>query len=110
MNLNLISLVKYLAFAALFLVDNFCFSFVIILFSCLFLLGFVGNYGRLVGFVRFASCLLLILLFLVFLNAIILVIFRIHSVDLLALTLVKSICYFLFFIDLKVTINFFHFY
>ena len=109
MNLNLISLVKYLAFAARFLVDSFCFLLVIILFSCLFRLGFAGNRGRFVGFIKFANCLLLVLLFLVFLNAIIFVIIRIGFVGHLVLTLIISICYFLFFADLKEAINFFHF-
>jgi hypothetical protein len=109
MNLNLISLVIYLAFATRFLADSFCFLLVIILFSCLFRLKFAGNCGRLVGFVKFALCLLLILVFLVFLNAIILAIIRIGFVGLLVLTLIISICYFLFFADLKEAINFFHF-
>lgn len=110
MNLNLISLVKYLAFATRFLADSFYFLLVIILFSCLFRLGFAGNRGLFVGQIKFADFLLLILLFVVFLNAIMLVIIRIGFVGHLVLTLIISICYFLFFADLKEAINFFHFY
>lgn len=109
-NLNLISIVKYPAFATRFLADSFCFLLVIILFSCLFRLGFAGNCVRFVGFIKFADCLLLILGFLVFSNAIILVIIRIGFVGHLVLILTVSIWYFLFFADLKEAINFFHFY
>jgi hypothetical protein len=109
MNLNLISLAGYLAFVARFLEGSLFFRLVIILFRCLFRLGFAGNRNRIVGFIKFKDYLLLVLRFLVFLNAIILEIIRIGFEDLLALTLIILICYFLFFDDLKEAINFFRF-